>query len=295
MLEDIFDVEIGLGSIPAQEQRVSQALEEAVNEAQEHVQRQSVANLDETSWRQINKTSWLWVCVTADVTVFKILPTRSASGVGSLLGQNYLGTVASDRYSAYNHLDTERRQACWAHLIRDFQAFVERGGQSQIVGRLLLEQVDLMFASWYRVRDGTLSRNDFQEVMKPIRQEIHCLLYIGARIKHLKTRKTCLNIIKIEPALWTFVDTAGLEPTNNSAERALRRGVIWRKRSFGTQSAAGSRFVERILTVVTTLRQQERNVLDYLTAACKAYTLGQPAPSLLPVDPAATIHLCSTH
>jgi transposase len=290
MLEDIYGVEISLGSIPAQERRVSQAVKAAVRDAQEYVQQQSVANVDETSWYQISEKYWLWVSVTAHVTVFKIFPTRGASGVDGLLGQDYTGMVGSDRYSAYNHLDTERRQACWSHLIRDFQALVDRGGQSQIVGRLVLAQVECIFSLWYRVRDGTLSRSDFQIAMRPIRHEVHCLLHIGASLKHLKTRKTCHNILKIEQALWTFVDIEGVEPTNNAAERALRRGVIWRRRSFGTQSEAGSRFVERILTVVISLRQQKRNVLDFLTAACKAYSLGLPAPSLLPVAPASTIH-----
>jgi hypothetical protein len=295
MLEDIYAVEIGLGSVPAQERRVSQAVKAPVEDAQEYVQQQSVTNVDETSWHQINEKCWLWVGVTAHVTVFKIFPTRGAKGVEGLLGENYGGTVGSDRYSAYNHLDPKRRQACWSHLIRDFQAFVDRGGQSQIVGRLLLEQVSLVFAWWYRVRDGTMSRSEFQTAMQPIRHEVHCLLHIGASLKHLKTRNACRNILKIEQALWTFVDIDGVEPTNNAAERALRRGVIWRKRSFGTQSMAGSRFAERILTAVITLRQQKRNVLDFLTTACKAHTLGQPAPSLLPLDPVANIHLCSTN
>jgi len=294
MLEDIYGVEIGLGSIPAQEQRVSQAVEKAVEDVQEYVQQQPVANVDETSWHQINDLCWLWVCVTAQVTVFKIFSTRGADGVDGLLGKDYLGIVGSDRYSAYNHLDTEQRQACWSHLIRDFQAFVDRGGQPQIVGRLLLAQVKHMFSLCYHVRDGTLSRSAFQVAMQPIRHEVHCLLHIGSALKHLETRKTCSNILKIEPALWTFVDVEGVEPTNNAAERALRRGVIWRRRSFGTQSDSGSRFVERILTVVITLRQQKRNVLDYLTAACKAYTLGNPAPSLLPVT-LNMVHLCQTN
>jgi transposase len=265
-----------------------------VEEAQEYVQQQPVANMDETSWHQINDLCWLWVCVTAQVTVFKIFSTRGADGVEGLLGKDYLGIVGSDRYSAYNHLDAEQRQACWSHLIRDFQAFVDRGGHSQIVGRLLLAQVERMFSLWYHIRDGTLSRSAFQIAMQPIRHEVHCLLHIGAALKRLETRKTCLNILKIEPALWTFVDIEGVEPTNNAAERALRRGVIWRRRSFGTQSNVGSRFVERILTVVITLRQQKRNVLDYLTAACRAYTLGNPAPSLLPVA-SSMFHLCSTN
>jgi transposase len=295
MLEDVYRVEIGLGSIPAQERGVSLALQKPVEAAHKYVQEQPSANVDETSWQEITEKCWLWVGVTASVTVFKIFWTRGAGGVDELLGTDYRGIVGSDRYSAYNHLETDQRQVCWAHLIRDFQAFVDRGGQSQIVGRLLLAQVRRMFSLWYRVRDGTLSRTDFQAAMQPIRHEVHCLLHIGTCLKALSTRKTCLNILKIEQALWTFVEIEGIEPTNNAAERALRRGVIWRRRSFGTQSEAGSRFVERILTVVMTLRQQKRNVLDYLTAACKAHSFALPTPSLLPAASVSPIHLCLTN
>jgi hypothetical protein len=293
MLADIYRVDMSLGSIPTQEQRVSQALKDVVTKAQAYVQQQAVANVDETSWPQFHETGWLWVGVTPHVTVFKRFATRGAGGVDDLLGPAYPGTVGSDRYSAYNHLAITQRQVCWAHLKRDFQAFVDRGGQSQIVGRLLLLQVEQLFARWHRVRDGTLSRQDFQQAMHPIRHEVHCLLHIGTHLKRRETRQTCLNLLKLEPALWTFVEVGGVEPTNNAAERALRRGVLWRRRSFGTQSDAGSRFVERILTAVTTLRQQNRNVLDYLTAACQADILGEQAPSLLPVASIATLHVSS--
>ena len=138
------------------------------------------------------------------------------------------------------------------------------------------------FGLWHRIRDGTLSRAEFQTAMQPIRREVVGLLEIGTLLEHRETRRTCQNILKVKQALWTFVDRKGVEPTNNAAERALRRGVIWRRRSYGTQSENGSLFVERILTAVMTLRQQKRDVLDYLAAACKAVTLGIPAPSLLP-------------
>lgn len=292
MLASIFQVEIGLGSIPAQQQRVSKALEEPVAEVQAYVQQEPIVNLDETSWAEMCKTAWLWGCVTSQVAMFKIFQTRGSAGAKGLLGENYAGIVGSDRYSAYNYLDPRRRQACWAHLQRDFQAFIDRGGESQTIGRLLLAQVKQFFALWHRVRDGTLSRNDFQVAMQPIRQEVQALLHVGTFVKSISTRRTCQNILKLEQALWTFVDCPGVEPTNNAAERALRRGVIWRRRSFGTQSESGSRFVERILTTVITLRQQQRDVLDYLTEACKAHTLGIPAPSLLP-DPAS--HLSATY
>ena len=282
MLGTVFQVEISLGSIPAQEQRVSQALQPPVEAAQKYVQTQSAVNVDETGWHEFTKDLWLWVCTTPSVTVFRIFENRSASGAETLLGKDYSGIVGSDRYSAYNSLDPLHRQVCWAHLKRDFQALVERGSESQVIGRMLLARLKQFFGFWHRFRNGTLSRTDFQTTMQPIRLEVVGLLEIGTLLGHCETRRTCQNILKVKQALWTFVDREGVEPTNNAAERALRRGVIWRRRSFGTQSESGSLFVERILTAVISLRQQKRDVLDYLAAACKAVTLGNPAPSLLP-------------
>ena len=165
---------------------------------------------------------------------------------------------------------------------RDFQAFVDRGGESERTGQALLEQTRQMFGLWFRVRDGTLNRADFRSSMLPIQATVARLLREGTTLDYDKTRRTCQNILKLEVALWTFVYTEGVEPTNNDAERPLRRAVLWRRRSFGTQSEAGSRFVERVLTTVTTLRQQERDVLDYLTDACAAAIRGDKPPSLLP-------------
>ena len=284
MLATIFQVQMGLGSVSNQEKQVSQALDVPVAEAQAYVQQQSQVNIDETSWAKNNRRHWLWTAVTPLVTVFLIVASRGADGAKQLLGQGFAGISGSDRWSAYNWLDAVRRQLCWAHLVRDFQAFVERKGESATIGQLLLKQTALMFDLWYRVRDGTLSRTDFQQAMRPIRREIAALLELGTYIGHPQTAKTCANILKLEPALFTFVDHEGVEPTNNTAERALRRGVLWRKRSFGSQSERGVRFTERMLTAVATLRQQNRNVLEFLTAACQAQHFGLPAPSLLPVS-----------
>lgn len=282
MFETVFHVEISLGSIPAQEQLVSQALKQPVEDALNYVQKQTTLNMDETSWHELSQLRWLWTCVTPFVTVFQIVKTRGASEAKKLLGENFTGTLGSDRYCAYNWLNPAFRQACWAHLKRDFQALLERGGESKTIGRLLLAQIKLFFGLWHRLKNATLSRLDFQIAMQPIRNEVANLLLIGTFVDHAQTRKTCKNIIQLKQALWTFVDREGVEPTNNAAERALRRSVIWRRRSFGTQSENGSNFVERIISAITTLRQQKRDVLDYLVAACHANLLGKSAPSLLP-------------
>lgn len=282
LMGTVFEVEISLGSIPAQQQRVSLALKEPVEEAQKHVQNQSSVNMDETGWFEMAKDFWLWVCTTSDVSVFRIFDNRCGSGAKTILGDNCLGIVGTDRFSGYGWMDPSCRQICWAHLKRDFQALVERGDESKVVGQMLLSRLKPFFCFWHRFREGALSRLDLQRVMRPIREDIHNLLEIGTLLGHKETRRTCQNILKIKQALWTFVDQEGVEPTNNAAERALRRGVIWRKHSFGTQSKTGTVFVERILTTVMTLRQQKRNVLDYLTTACNAAILGVTTPSLIP-------------
>lgn len=283
LLGTLFHLDISLGSIPAQEKRVSQALEQAVAETGAYIRCQPTTNVDETSWYEMSNRCWMWVANTPLVTHFKIMNRRSQASSQQLLGKEFAGVVGSDRYSAYNWLDPQNRQLCWSHLKRDFQAFVDRKGESAIIGKLLLVQVNQFFIWWHQVRDGTLTRPEFQEMMQVIQHEVHTLLQIGMLVGASKTRNTCRNLIKMEVALWTFVNREGVEPTNNAAERALRRSVIWRRRSFGSQSESGSRFVERIQTAVITLRQQKRDVLGFLVESCQATVSGLTPPSLLPV------------
>ncbi len=141
-----------------------------------------------------------------------------------------------------------------------------------------------MFAWWYKLKDGEISRAEFQKEMKTIRPEIVNLLKEGATCGHKKMAGSCAHILKFEPALWTFIKVEGIEPTNNEAEREIRSGVIWRKTSFGSQSEAGSLFAERMLTVSATLKRQDRNILDNLTEACTARLYKRPSPSLLPQE-----------
>lgn len=284
LLRALFHLDISLGSVAALEQQVSAAVAVPAAEAEAYVRQQPVVNADETGWREGTQRRWLWTAVTPLVTVFLVLATRGRTGAQALLGATFAGIVGSDRWGGYTWVDPRHRQLCWAHLLRDFAAFVERGGEPARLGQALLGASATIFGLWFRVRAGTLPRPAFAAAMQPLQTQVEALLVEGAALEHAKTRRACQNIGKLAPALWTFVREEGVEPTNNAAERALRRAVVWRRRSFGTQSAAGSRFAARLLTVVTTLRQQERDVLDYLTAACTAALCGVPPPSLLPTS-----------
>jgi transposase len=285
LLFDAFGVQLSLGSVCPIEQTVSEAIAQPMEEAKGYVQAQKAVNVDETGWRQAHQKAWLWTVVSAWVTVFAIRLSRGSQVVRELLGDAFEGIVGSDRFPAYSFLSPTARQICWAHLSREFQAFVDRGGASALLGEALLAQADQMFAWWHRVRDGTLKRSSFQVYMSHVQHRVGQLLRQGQACAHTKTAATCTQILKVEAALWTFVRHESVDPTNNAAERALRHGVLWRKTSFGTQSASGSRFVERMMTVVATLRQQNRNVLEYLTTACEAALSGQTPPSLLPNYP----------
>jgi transposase len=274
---------VSVGSVVTLEQAVSAALVAPVAEAQTYVQRQPVRNADETSWREKTQRRWLWISVTPLVTIFRLLQTRGAAGAKELLGEVVWGIIGTAHYAGYHWIDPRQRQLGWAHLKREFVAWSERTGETARIGLAFLAVEQPLFALWYRVRDGTLGWADFQVAMLPLRARVSTLLQEGVVGADVKARGTCRNLLKREAALWTFVWEPGVEPTNNSAERPLRRAVLWRRRSFGTQSEAGSQFVERILTAVTTLRQQRRDVLDYLTAACAAAICHAPAPSLLPL------------
>src|SRR5262245_19874851 len=275
-------VPMSVGTISPLEQATTEALAAPVEEARTSVQAQEVAHLDETSWRQGAKRAWLWVAVTSLVTVFLVRMSRGGQVARELLGEQFAGILVTDRYSAYNWYPVRWRQVCWAHVLRDFEAMRDRGGRSEEIGDALLAQAHQMFAWWHRVREGTLQRSTFRSYMSPLRREVERLLEVGSQCGVPTTAGTCREMLKRREALWTFVQVEGVEPTNNTAERSIRPGVQWRKGSFGTQSEDGSRFVESIMTVVATLKQQQRNVLKYLTAAHEAALWGEAAPSLIP-------------
>ena len=282
MLDEVFGVPLSVGTISQLERATTAVVAAPVEEARTYVHEQAVAHLDETSWRQGDKRAWLWVAVTSWVTVFVVRMSRGGQVARELLGEGFAGIVVTDRYSAYNWYPVRWRQLCWAHLLRDFEAMRGRGGCSEEIGDALLAQAHQMFTWWHRVREGTLKRSTFRSSMTPLRREVERLLEAGSRCGVPKTAGTCRDILKRREALWTFVQVEGVEPTNNTAERSIRPGVLWRKGSFGTQSAEGSRFVESMMTVVATLKQQKRSVLEYLTTACAAALRGEAAPSLLP-------------
>jgi transposase len=287
LTQDLFGLSIWTGMVAKLERSTAEALQQPVAELEEYIRRQH-ANADETSWREAGQKAWLWVVVTSLVTVFHIAATRCGKVAGQLLGSAYRHVVTSDRWKAYNGF--RRRQFCWSHLRRDFQAMIDRQNSGTAIGKKLLDLSDQLFAWWHRVRGGTLARSSFQVYISGLRAEVREALTQGSVCGCPQTVATCRELAAHEPKLWAVVWHEGVEPTNNAAERALRHAVLWRKGSGGTDSQRGSRFVERILSVRETCRQQKRNLLAYLSECCEAHEVGREMPSLLPVrDSAAQV------
>jgi hypothetical protein len=281
-LMDFYSFSICIATVKRAEETVSAALANPVNEAKEYIKKQEIVNADETSHSECGKRMWTWVAIASTVAVFLIAATRSKKAAKELLGAAFKGMLGSDRYPAYLWVAANFRQICWAHLKRDFKKISERTGKSKWIGLRLLVYTNRLFHYWHQVRDGTITREQFKKLMEPIRHNVELLLMAGTTVDHLKTQGTCFEILKIKAALWTFIDKISIEPTNNIAEQVLRKIVIWRKVCFGTWSANGTLYLERVMTVVATCRLQNRSVYGFLHEAIQSHLERKKSPSLLP-------------
>lgn len=279
--ETVLQVPISLGTVANLEQEMSAALQPAHAQAQHVVQQAPIKHVDETGWKQAGKKRWLWAAATATAVCFLIHAKRGWQGLRALLASKLKGLFVSDRWWVYHRLPVRRRQICWAHLKRDFQKLVDRGGHAQPIGQQGLDTVRRLFHEWHTFRGGGLSRQQLQRRLEPIRRALRRWLRKGTRCPESKTATFCQNLLDLEPALWTFLYRDGVEPTNNHVERLVRTAVLWRKIAFGCHSDTGCRFVERMLTVVGTLRLQKRPVLAFLENSLRAHRDGRKPPKLI--------------
>jgi transposase len=279
LLWELLGVRISLGALSAIEARVSDALESAVDDAWKRVGEGAVKHTDGTTWLHAGAVRALWTIATKTATVFKILADNSKKTLEPLYGA-LRGVLVSDRAKALNFWAMDRRQICWAHLLRKFVSFSERDGASAAIGRELLEYAGILFEYWHDYRAGTLARATFVAWMVALGPKVEAALARAVAVGIDGVSGSCADILEHRQALWTFVTHDDVEPTNNHAEREIRAFVLWRKRSFGAQSERGHVFAERVMTVAHTARKQNKSVLGFLTACCKARADGCSTPSL---------------
>ncbi len=279
LVRTFLGLDISLGMVAKLERQTALVLGPVDAELAEAVRSAPASHIDETPWREANGKAWLWVGTGEGVTHFRIAPNRKAETARPMLGDDPAKVVICDRFSAYGWV--EKRQWCWAHLRRDFQAMIDRDDGGSAVGSSAVEAVRrpvLGLAPGGRGR-AELGRLPAMGRVDPGR--VHEELGRGASCPSGPTAATCRHLLGGEDHLWRFLAGDGVEPTNNPAERALRHGVLWRKSSGGTASEWGSRFVSRLLSVVATCRQQGRSVLEFLTSCFEASIRSQPSPLLL--------------
>jgi transposase len=269
-------------SLTVKHQRIAtQALQPAYDQLVAALPSQPHLNGDESPTKEGTTKAWLWTFVAGTFTVFALRGSRAATAISELLGEAFAGVMICDRAKMYWRCG--RLQWCWAHLKRDFQALVDHADpQVRRLGHDLMRPTRELFRQWSRCRDGTISRGELKQVLAPVRHRVEALLLRGAFSGNPRLRGMCWELYDHRDWLWSFLDVDGVEPTNNAGERSLRHAVIWRKLSFGTQSPHGSRFVETLLSVIESCRQQDRNVLDFVTHAVTTHFRGETSPSLLP-------------
>lgn len=277
-----FGIELSVGLVDKGLKRVSNSLAQPVEEARERRKKSGVSYVDDTGWFEKNRASHVWVNDTGDVVLYQITPSRDTVSAKAVIGEDFVGEVVSDRAGSFNWFPTERRQVCWAHLKRQFQGIADKAGAGRRIGREGVELSNRLFAIWHKYKAGEISREQMQRRMRKVEIDAGGLLEEGAWCTDATVSRFCKNLLALGPALFGFSREAGVEPTNNTAERDLRPAVIWRKLSFGTQSSWGSRLVERLLTVVSTLKRQGRSVLEFFQQSLSAKDRGTAPPSLLP-------------
>lgn len=290
LFREAFGLPVSTGALSESEVVIADALAPLYTDVQRAIQRADQLGADETSLRQgkadggnaQGKKAWVWVAVSAHLTVFRISLSRGQDAAKALLGDGFQGIVSCDRWSGYFWLPLAQRAHCWGHVFREYRRIAQRSGESGELGEQLLQLVREVFAAR---DDGTLAARQ-----EGLRDRMRGLLEQGAAYvpapkevsERAKTARTCQSLLKVEAAYWTFAAHAGVEMTNNAAERALRPLVVWRKVCYGTQSERGSRMLERVFTVVATCRQQARPIWETLTQAIEAHLGKGLSPSLIP-------------
>jgi transposase len=290
ILEKLCGVPISLGSLSNLERELTEAAMPVMKEIEEEAQKATQGNADETGFNRNNgETGWLWVLVTPCAVLFRLFEGRGQKWAEQLLGC-FAGILTSDRWNGYNRYPGEKRQLCWAHLKRDFKAMEETGGDGKVIGGELRRETQTMFRLWHRFRRWKAGREKagaevsmarLEEQMGSVRERIRVLLEEGARRCVIK----CREILKVEPLLWTYTRVADVEPTNNAAERAIRPAVLLKKRTFGTKSERGSRYVESMLSIWGTCRCNNADAVSFLRELIHAHRSNTPLPSIFNPSP----------
>jgi transposase len=284
-IEDVIGVPISVGSVSNLENEMTQAAVPVTAEIEVMAQKAEQGNADETGFGTKNgKQGWLWVFVTPCAVLFRLYLGRGQEWASKLFGC-FAGILTSDRWCGYNHYPLEKRQLCWAHLIRDFKAMRESGPEGEAIGIALRKEAHSMFRMWHRFKKWKVNQEKqgiqvsmtvLESQLHTIRDRVRSLLEVGTK----RGVPKCGTILKVEPLLWTFTQEKDIEPTNNVAEQNIRPAVLWKKRSFGVENERGAQYAESMLSIWATARRNGVNPIAFLRELLYSYRCSSPVPSI---------------
>jgi transposase len=280
LCEQLFAARISTGTVDAILARCADALTGPCEDLLDRVRAAAAVNMDETGWRLRGGQRALWGMFTKRHAILEITASRHDDHAKKLLGSSS-AIVTSDRWWAYNHLPVARRQICWSHLQRDFAFHADGRGSDKQIGESGLKICEELFWAW-EIFAHTHDRGELRRRVRLLQRELKAILRVhaGKHARYRQSRRFARALLKIWPALWTFAKHAGVQPTNNHAERGLRGAVIYRKLSLGSQSEHGEQRIARLLSAHTTCRLQARSLHAYLIDVLTATAARQPAPLL---------------
>src|SRR5271156_88038 len=280
LIKDLYDVDMGIGSVPNVEERVAVALDPVYDRIHKFVvQHKLCTHFDETSWRDSGQRHFVWLATCQQAAVYRIDRNRSAAAFKRLIGQEtWTAPAVTDRYAVYNSF--KDHQFCLAHLIREFKGHGERDGPDKSIGQAIENELRLSCKIHREYREGKISLAQRNRRLGARKRRAEYWLEGGLANGSDGLAKICGTLLEDFDKLWTFTRILGMEPTNNMAERDLRKLVIWRRKSYGTRSNRGKKFVERVTTVAQTIRKQGGNVLRFIQEAIECF-YSQALPPLI--------------
>lgn len=284
VLEQVLGTAVSVGNTQACWEEASAAAAGPCQELERQLQRAPVLNVDETGWRTNGEKRFLWAFVAPAFVLYTIAKTRGSALLIQLLGAVFEGILCSDRFSGYLKYHQGRAQFCWAHLKRNILGvldFTKLTATERFCRDALAVHASL-FRLWHKFRSGLIDRPQLLRRSVRLQRRLFVLAETNLDSPDRQVQNLATAMFAHAGRLFTFLEYAGVEPTNNSAERALRTGVQWRKICFGNRSAAGEHATARLLTVTQTCRLHRRNSLQYLATAIACHRTRQAAPSLVP-------------
>ena len=255
--------DMSLGAIQKVVDRVSEAIKPHYEAIAEKARQALINGIDETIWKKNGKLMYLWAMVNSMVAFFMMHQRRSKEAFLALI-EDWKGILISDGYRLYQNW-VNLRQTCLAHLIRDAKGLAEHPKREiSEFGQKATEMLQQLCSMATNIPTEKEWQDFYSGFIDLIFENIN-------RFSKDEAGRFARRLLREIDCLWVFLEVAGVEPTNNNTERALRFGVLWRKRSQGTRSDKGDRWVERILSLRQTARLNNRSSYDLLVDAMNCY------------------------